>query len=353
MISSPKMTIALSRYHYLDLIRAIAIIMVVFSHSIQMLPKAYPFIKQFAEFGQYGVDVFFVLSGFLIGRLFWNEANTTGKVDTFRFYMRRAWRTMPPYFVALFFSYLAVKIQKDEVFHWQYLFFLQNYFQEIPFFLVSWSLCIEEHFYLFLAIFLPMISHSLKSRGILITIFSLALLPLVFRNVFGTGEDIHTFGYWATATHFRFEGLLMGVGIAYIAERYKQIQLPVFLTRLIYLGVVLFMLLSYRYHPRYMYHFGFTLMAAIIALTLLLLYYEKNFLAKEVKIIKYIALASYSIYLTHALAIHIALECSQLLNLETPLLIWLLMLLIIAMSGGLFYRLIEKPSIQLRNKLFS
>lgn len=342
-----------TRYPVLDLVRALAVGMIILCHSIQMLPSAPSFIRSFGRMGQYGIDVFFVLSGFLVGQLFWKESFSRGKVDLVRFYMRRAMRTMPPYFVALLLSYSVVLLQRNQVFYWQYLVFLQNYLKEIPFFLISWSLCIEEHFYLFLPLFLSLIHPRLKPSGILFVISLFALLPLLLRNLYGRGQDIHTFGYLATATHFRFEGLLMGVGIAYIAERYKQIQLPVFLTRLIYLGAVLFMLLSYRYHPRYMYHFGFTLMAAIIALTLLLLYNEKNFLTKEVKIVKYIALASYSIYLTHALAIHIALKCSQLLNLETPLLIWLLMLLIIAMSGGLFYRLIEKPSIQLRNKLFS
>jgi len=341
-----------ARYASLDLIRAIAIGMIIICHSIQMLPVAPQVVRNFGRFGQYGIDVFFVLSGFLVGRLFWQESKAKGKVDVFRFYMRRAMRTMPPYFVALVLSYLAVKQQRDQEFLWQYLFFLQNYLHEIPFFLISWSLCIEEHFYLFLPIFLTLIHKRLNATNTLMLIFLLALLPLVLRNIYGRGQDIHTFGYLVTATHFRFEGLLMGVGMAYVVENYQGVQVSILYRRLIYLITTGFLLFSYLYNPRFMYHWGYTIMAALLSMTLLLLYFESSFLTKEIKIIKRIAISSYSVYLTHALSIHAALKASQWLNVDWPVGIWLLMLLTIAGSGMVFYHVVEKPSIRLRNQLF-
>ncbi len=99
-------------------------------------------------YGQHGVDLFFVLSGWLIGGLYWREMKAFSGVGVLRFWVRRWMRTLPPYFAALLLSWLAVSAARAEPFDWRYLVFLQNYYERIPFFLVSWSLCIEEHFYL-------------------------------------------------------------------------------------------------------------------------------------------------------------------------------------------------------------
>lgn len=341
------------RYAYLDLIRTIAIVMVVFSHTIQMLPSVYPWIKEFAEFGKYGVDIFFVLSGFLIGKLFWREAKQQEQVNLLRFYMRRAFRTMPPYFIALILAFVSVNLQRDQSFYWQYLVFLQNYLERIPFFLVSWSLCIEEHFYAFLPFFLGLTYRRLSPNQLLVLIFLCSLIPLLLRNLFVSNHNLDTFGYYLTATHFRFEGLLMGVAIANIAENNKRLEVPFFLRVCIYLFTVVFMLCSYTYSAEFMNLIGYTLMAMLISMTLLLLFYEKNFLNQEIKIVKNIALISYSIYLTHALAIHVALKSSQRFGVDTPILIWLTMLIVVIGSGFVFYKLVEKPSMAIRDRLFA
>src|SRR5437867_7301754 len=89
----------------LDLLRATAISMVVAYHVIQMSPVPQPSLMRFAVFGQYGVDVFFVLSGWLIGRLYWKEHVRFGEVQLLRFWSRRWLRTIPPYAIALGFSW--------------------------------------------------------------------------------------------------------------------------------------------------------------------------------------------------------------------------------------------------------
>src|SRR5881396_1604125 len=92
----------------LDLLRATAILMVVTYHVIQMSPVPQQGLMRLAVFGQYGVDLFFVLSGWLIGRLYWKEHARFGDVGLLRFWSRRWLRTIPPYLVALAVSWLAV-----------------------------------------------------------------------------------------------------------------------------------------------------------------------------------------------------------------------------------------------------
>jgi peptidoglycan/LPS O-acetylase OafA/YrhL len=140
------------RIHNLDLIRVLAISIVVVFHTSQMLggDNFIGFAYKFAQLGKYGVDLFFVLSGFLIGRLYWDELISFGSVNVPKFIFRRILRTYLPYLVALLLSFGTVWISRHQSFDLGYLFFAQNYYKQIPFFLVSWSLCIEEHFYILL-----------------------------------------------------------------------------------------------------------------------------------------------------------------------------------------------------------
>src|SRR5437867_3597405 len=85
----------------LDLLRAAAISMVVTYHVIQMSPVPQPRLMRLAVFGQYGVDLFFVLSGWLIGRLYWKEHARFGDVELVRFWSRRWLRTIRRYLPAL------------------------------------------------------------------------------------------------------------------------------------------------------------------------------------------------------------------------------------------------------------
>lgn len=88
-------------------------------------------------YGAYGVDLFFILSGWLIGGLYWRERASFGDVRIFQFWIRRWMRTIPPYLAALLMSWFAVKYVRNEPFDYGYLVFIQNYYEVIPFFLVD------------------------------------------------------------------------------------------------------------------------------------------------------------------------------------------------------------------------
>ena len=139
----------------LDGLRGIAVLAVIIYHAEASLLVG----------GFLGVDVFFVLSGFLITTLLIDELTQTNTVDRARFYLRRIRRLMPALFLVLFFSVLvsglfvldaAYHVRRDLpwaitfVLNWSYLFFEQSYFVNIsrpPLLQHLWSLSIEEQFY--------------------------------------------------------------------------------------------------------------------------------------------------------------------------------------------------------------
>ena len=94
--------------------------------SVQMSPVALPMISLATTYGQYGVNLFFVLSGWLIGGLYWREMQVDGQVNIPPFWCRRWLRTLPPYFVALAISWAAVHLSRGQPFDAGYLLFLQT-----------------------------------------------------------------------------------------------------------------------------------------------------------------------------------------------------------------------------------
>src|SRR5205085_8408589 len=105
----------------LDLLRAAAILMVGVYHVAHRWPVALPRLTAFTQYGEHGVDLFFVLSGWLIGGLLWREHEKFGNVQITRFICRRALRTVPPYLVALAIFYIGVFVTRRERFDWGYL----------------------------------------------------------------------------------------------------------------------------------------------------------------------------------------------------------------------------------------
>lgn len=200
------------RYASMDTLRAIAILLVVLAHSV--LSYGAPDYLAPLQLGGTGVDLFFVLSGWLLGGLLFKEAKNSGSIDIKKFWARRWMRTLPAYFAVLILSILQRYLTKEDVqFPWEYFIFMQNY-GSLPFFFVSWSLCVEEQFYIFIAILLTLLARRNKHL-ILFILLTLYILPSVFRS----------YGLYSTLeeTHVRADGCVLGVILAHLYNSYPAI----------------------------------------------------------------------------------------------------------------------------------
>ncbi|MEI7616870.1 MAG: acyltransferase [Actinomycetota bacterium] len=138
----------------LDILRAVAILLVIYGHGALFVPQKFiPYYKlPFPAID--GVSIFFVLSGYLIGKILFKiiQNSELKPKDLLNFWIRRWFRTLPNYFLILGIL-LAIPLLKSGIiahdFNWKYLLFLQNFSGPHPnFFPEAWSLCIEEWFYL-------------------------------------------------------------------------------------------------------------------------------------------------------------------------------------------------------------
>ncbi len=145
------------RFAGLDVLRAVAILWVMAFHA-QTMSLGVPLLG-LTEWGWVGVDLFFVLSGFLIGRQ-WLAGSGVGA-----FYRRRLFRIVPAYavVVAAYFAVPQCRERPQIQPLWQFLTFTENLFIDArggKAFSHVWSLCVEEHFYLLF----PMIAFALTRR---------------------------------------------------------------------------------------------------------------------------------------------------------------------------------------------
>ena len=172
----------------LDVLRAFAILFVLFGHSSILTPTHYkPIISQITLDG---VALFFVLSGFLIGGILIKslEKEKASLKNLFVFWTRRWLRTIPIYFILLTFVilyYNYLKPHKLPLEWYRYFFFIQNFNYPLPpFFGESWSLSIEEWFYLIVPIILYTTVRFIKGafkKKLLVIILLVIILIIGYR----------------------------------------------------------------------------------------------------------------------------------------------------------------------------
>ncbi len=333
------------RFYYIDLLRAIAIMTVFIAHSILSYgPEPWNFGFQF---GGSGVELFFLLSGWLIGSQLYREQETFGSIDIKRFWFRRWMRTFPAYFAVLLFTLSQLYLTKDSVPNpIPYFFFLQNYLTDLPFFYVSWSLSVEEQFYLMIAPTLVLLSRSKSTNFQLVILILVLLAPSLFRYM-----DWYTKG---TQTHVRWDCCVMGVLLAFI--HYKKPKIWQYLSQnafvlcslctLIYLG---FYFLQW-FKPYDSYQGPSNLVLALVFSGMLIFAIQKSVSKLPIfhNAIMHISTRSYSIYLLHPDALAL---CKKLVPMTNNYFIFFACSLAITLlASEILYRAIELPFIHLREK---
>ena len=136
----------------LDLLRAIAIVWVMLFHSWMIGGIGAPF-QPVADYGWMGVDLFFVLSGYLIGHQLLEPLSRGEPLRFGAFYRRRAFRILPAFLtvLAVYLLFPAWREAPGMQPAWQFLTFTMNLlidYRHNQAFSHAWSLCVEEHFYL-------------------------------------------------------------------------------------------------------------------------------------------------------------------------------------------------------------
>jgi len=298
------------RLQQLDFLRGIAILLVLLRHK-----KLFSFT---VTMGWIGVDLFFVLSGFLVSGLLFKEYQRFGNVKPGLFLMRRGFKIYPLYYLTygiycipfLLYGQLAWdKVVAD-------LLFFQNYYNGWGYtYLASWSLAVEEHFYFGLAIvFGGLLVSRYKNHWIANLdkyLIVMLLLILVIRGITvytNEASSVHNI----TNTHLRIDTLLIGVLISYWYY-FKKEDLRVFFVKYQqFLLVIALALVSFTPFVKiensvFVQTLGFVFLYLSFAIILVYFLLKQDittrlsniFSRRIVQLVSKIGYCSYAIYLLH------------------------------------------------------
>ncbi|MGB0933638.1 MAG: acyltransferase family protein, partial [Lishizhenia sp.] len=348
----------------LDLLRALAILIVVYGHGYIVAPDLV--ITYFPSFPlPEGVDLFFVLSGFLIGNILIKllKNNQFSKFKEVRsFWSRRWFRTLPLYYFILFvnsvLSYTEIIPSNFNYFNLSFFVFCQNlYTGFVGFFYESWSLSIEEWFYLLIPLLILLFQKFLPSKkAILLSILIMIFAPIIYRSML-FNPTLDSFWYsvnFKKVVLTRLDAIGFGLLAAYffnynklIWNKYKKLFLIV--------GILLIAYATF-FKP---FHQSFYAQAFFLSLlpfgTMFLLPFlnsihqiGENWFSK---FITFISKISYSMYLVNLSIVGLMIaKYSPEINLQIGIINYILFWILTISLSILTYYFIEKPFLKMRDK---
>ncbi|OIN56571.1 acyltransferase family protein [Arsenicibacter rosenii] len=365
------MSIHPARLNGLDHLRAMAIMFVFFFHYF-IISKGEPeWLPGVAKFGWTGVDLFFVLSGFLIAAQLFARIKAGQPLSYRDFFLRRVFRIIPAYLVTvgLYFVFPAFREREALPPLWRFLTFTQNLglnLKDSGTFSHAWSLCVEEHFYLFLPLILILLQQTGRFRRAswLLMIFFLggfAVRYVSYVYLYGPFQtDDASWMYWYRyiyyPTYTRLDGLLAGVTIAALSVfapvRWQTVASYgnwLLLPGLLMLTAAYFLCKDQQTFSASV--FGFPLIAlgfgcivgtALSPASVLFRWYSP--------VTSLLANLSYALYLTHKGIIHLTRELLAGNELHPNLM--LVICTITCLTGAYaMHILIEKPFMRLRHRV--
>jgi peptidoglycan/LPS O-acetylase OafA/YrhL len=256
------------RIPVLDGVRGVAILLVIIFHGSETLPAALH-ARAFAaiahEGGHLGVDVFFVLSGYLITSILVAEYKRTGRIDLRRFYLRRARRIFPAYY-----AYLAIVgalalggALHVPLFGWLLsLFYLTDYsFGNTAVWIVhSWSLAVEEQFYLFWPALIMLLGIARVQFFAFAVMFALPFVRLATYVLFPHQRDSIDVMFHTRLDMLMF-GAALSIGVAQGAIPLERLAGRAGTAAAIVAASALVcgVLLAMRFHGVYLFTIGYTI----------------------------------------------------------------------------------------------
>ncbi|PWK27428.1 peptidoglycan/LPS O-acetylase OafA/YrhL [Arcicella aurantiaca] len=352
-----------NRNQAIDFLRAIAVSLTLFRH--------YGINLFMYKIGWVGVDLFFVLSGFLVSGLLFGEFKKTGKIDFLRFFVRRGLKIYPLFYLLIIIYVIQTKIDPIAKIDYHAIqveaLFYKNYVGGNAFWIHTWSIDVEEHFYLLLPLlFLTLIffnKSSQKPFKVIPYLFAvIALICLALRTyVTLTQPFSHTTN--VSPTHLRIDSLLFGTLLSYFYHFHRD-QLTDFVInnrQKLRIGSLILLLpcaIFWDENPQ-MTTWGFTsLYLGFGGILLLSIYSEiklSPFLEKIYNGMAKMGLYSYSMYIIHwPLIWWFILPNGGYLDAHYPvkLLVFFVYFGVVYLLGWLLSKTIEIPFLALRDKLF-
>lgn len=368
------------RVHGLDTLRSLAIIVVILfhiaiRHDAGTLPDV---IVPAVQMGWMGVDLFFVLSGYLIGSQLLRSYQATERPRLWDFYRNRLYRVLPAY-LAVLALYFCVPVWRELNIIAPLCRFLTFTFNLVPDLSISkafshvWSLCIEEHFYLLLPL-ITMLMMRKPSLRKTVTLFAALVLSgigyrtfILLHSLQPMGADDPSFGlvyleriYFPT--YSRLDGLLAGLALALICT-FRPQWWSVWSRRghtMLCLGLALVGIAIWLFNDRWDSVTGTSAWGTAIGFPLLSLglglivasALSQNGILSRVKVpgAKLIATLAYSLYLTHKELIHLV-DLSFPALFQTGRYPWLAVYAALCLLvATALYLCVERPFLRLRNR---
>jgi peptidoglycan/LPS O-acetylase OafA/YrhL len=372
------------RLRQLDILRGIAVLLVIGHHVILQPEESgmfQPLVNVLIRFGWSGVDLFFVLSGFLVGGLLFSELRSRSVLDVRRFIIRRGFKIWPAYYAYLLTVFLLLLVREQGNAHRALGDILPNFFHIQNYLGTArphtWSLAVEEHFYLLLPLLLLLL---LKIGGRRPPSVSVSYLPAIAIGVMVlcTGLRYLSIAHQAfdpatnyNPTHLRMDSLFFGVLLGYLYHFKSPLleKIPRRRYSVLLLGLALvcpMMVIDIR-TGWFVTVIGFAMLYVGYGLILLAVVYTpvgEGVLGKLMgsalgRLLAFIGFFSYPIYLWHIDAARLPLQYFAQRGLFGVfpsswrfILITFIYVIVATAAGVILGTLVEKPALAFRDAFF-
>ena len=319
----------------LDLFRGIAGYGVAICHFYYYLLN----INDFQFYSFFFVEFFFILSGFVLYPQLLKVYKDTR--NTKIFYLRRLFRTIPPYLLALIlYSILFSKFDKDTL---KYLFFVQNIsenFINFDYFYVAWSLSIEEFFYLLFPVFLVVFN---KKKFTHIIFFFISII--YFIKIIYLIQDFDS-EFYRVGTFLRLDSIAFGILTRIYYKKIKNNFINI--ASLVFISLLIFLFAQDEKNLSSIELFLFILGIQFFSINAILLFINLDkFLSHKIlkSFFSLLSKQTYSVYLFHFIILYLMSLNEKLLSANFTIYIYLIILFLFS---SLFYYAFEKNIIKNR-----
>jgi peptidoglycan/LPS O-acetylase OafA/YrhL len=345
-----------THFRGIDFLRFIAAFSIVLYHySVTFQNKFAKPIKMMLHNLGIGVDLFFIISGFLIVYLLIVEKERLNTIALFKFYGRRILRIFPVYYLVVGIAYLLYHNTNPEIQFSKFLFFLSNFWMiDINGWTVSpliplWSICIEEHFYLVI----PLLLTFLPQKAFPILFYTIILISIVFRIYI---TETVEFNWMSIYCHTLSKCDMLAAG-GLMAYYFQSKKTTINFSNYVLFGTTVFLItmMTFVDSADYSTWYFAAFRKYIFSIPLLLLFYiivlqpEKNPLIKfliNIRIVNYLGKISYGLYMYHNLVPGLTIGIIK----NYPILTFLINILFTIIIATVSYEFFEKQFLKLKTK---